>query len=537
MSGIEFAARARCRRVALALFLATAFTPGVQAAEALATATIDHLEAVGNTLLPQGTVDHVLLAYHGALPFEQIQQAAQALQAAYRQAGYGAVVVQIPEQTLSQGVVRLEVIEGRLSQIQVAGLRAFSKENVLRGLPSLQMGQTPNMALLDSELLMVNENPAKAVRVIFQPGEKRAQVESLAIVEEQAIEQWRASLDNTGNSATGEYRLALNYQHANVWDGDNVLGLHLITSPSDFSQVAIGSASLRVPLYAQKTFLEWSALVSNTRNAPNQTPAGELRFSGQGVSLGARALRTLPSLAEYKQQVSAGVESRQYKNDCSLGAFGAAGCGSAAASVNVFPLTLGYALQKPGLFQSTVQWINNLPLGSADADFRAARAGASSRYGLWRANATGAWPLTPDWQLAWRADAQYTAQALVSAEQFGAGGSSSVRGYRERALSGDSGLNLSLEARTRAPAWLQWGGDTGVLQLAAFVDGGRVSNQLGTDCLAGQSRCSLWGSGLGLLAGLGKDTTLRADYARAGKAINETQINDWRLHFSLNHTF
>jgi hemolysin activation/secretion protein len=429
------------------------------------------------------------------------------------------------------------VIEGRLSQIQVAGLRAFSKENILRSLPALQTGQTPHLGRLDSELLMANENPAKTARVIFQPGEKRAQVEALAIVEEQAIEQWNASLDNTGNRATGESRLALAYRNANVRDGDNVLMLRLITSPSDPSKVAIASTSLRVPLYAQLTFLEWSALLSNTRNAPNQTPAGDLRFSGKGYALGARAIRLLPSLGERKQQLSVGLESRQYKNNCSLGEFGEAGCGSAGASVSVFPMTLGYALQKPGVFQSSVQWVKNLALGSADRDFNASRAGANSHYALLRANASGLWPLAPDWQMTWRADTQLTGQPLVSAEQFGAGGIGSVRGYRERVLSGDSGLALSVEAQMRAPNFLRSGDDWGVSQIAVFLDGGMVSNQLAADCQAGHSSCRLWGTGLGLVASMGKDTTARADLARAGTAINETPVNDWRLHFRLNHTF
>lgn len=520
---------------ALALVLALGCCARAHA-QALVT-QVDRFEVQGNTLLSAEAIDAALAGLSGRMTLLDIQGAAQRLQAAYRRAGYGAVVVQVPVQTMADRVVRLEVIEGRLSQVQVAGLRAFSRENILRGLPALKPDTTPDLAALDSELLMVNENPAKSVRVVFQPGEKKAQVESLVVVEEQPIERWQMGLDNSGNDSTGQYRAFLGYQNANVADSDAVLGLRLVTSPEDPSRVAIASGSLRTPLYPQKLFLEWSALVSNTRNNPNQTPAGELRFSGEGYSVGARAIRTLPTLGEYKQQLSAGVENRKYKNNCSLGSFGSAGCGSAAASVEVFPLTLGYLLQKPSLLQASAQYVYNLPVGDAgsDADFNAARPGANSRYQLFRFNGAGLSALTPQWALSWRLDTQYTVKALVSAEQFGAGGANSVRGYPERALSGDSGAVGSLELRTLATQWLGIDNPDTNLYASVFADAGTVSNLLGTACMAGRSSCSLWGAGVGLLWRQGKSLTLRTDVARAGESINDTKAGDWRLHFSLVH--
>jgi len=493
----------------------------------------------GNTLLPAGKVQDLLAKRIGQLSLNDIQQAAQALQSAYRDAGYGAVVVQLPEQSLSDGTVQLEVIEGRLSQVQVAGLRAFTRDNILRSLPSLQLDATPRLQALDSELLMANENPAKSVRVVFQPGEKKGEVEALAVVEEASVERWQTSLDNTGNDATGQYRLALNYQHANVMNRDVVFGLRAVTSPTDPSRVAIFSGTLRVPLYDYKTFLEWSALASNTRNDPSQTAAGELRFSGEGSSLGARVLWTLPSLGEYKHQLSVGAESRRYRNNCTLGSFGSAGCGTAGASVDVFPLTLGYQIQKPGAMQASVQWIANQPAdhAGADSEFDAARPGATARYKLLRANAAGIHALTPQWALSWRADMQYSHQALVSAEQTGAGGASSARGYPERILSGDSGATASLEARTLITPWLRANNPDQDLYLAFYVDAGMVSNQLDTACAPDTSRCDIWGTGLGLLWNASKKTTLRTDLARAGSTAGDTLAGSWRLHLNLSHTF
>lgn len=292
-------------------------------------------------------------------------------------------------------------------------------------------------------------------------------------------------------------------------------------------------------MYGHKTFWEWSALASNTRNAPNQTPAGELRFSGEGLSVGARVIWTLPSLSEYKQQASLGLESRQYRNTCTLGTFGAAGCGTAAASVDVLPLTVGYTLQKPGVLNATVQWVSNLALGSAgdDSAFNASRPGAVSHYKLVRANATSNMALSAEWALSWRMDVQLAAQALVSAEQFGAGGNYSVRGYPERIVSGDSGALVSAELSTSLNKMLGASESTQSLQISWFIDAATVRNRLDTACATDQRTCTLWGTGAGLLWRSGKNTSARFALARAGESISTIPSGDLRLHFSLTHQF
>jgi hemolysin activation/secretion protein len=71
-----------------------------------------------------------------------------------------------------------------------------------------------------------------------------------------------------------------------------------------------------------------------------------------------------------------------------------------------------------------------------------------------------------DWQLRLLANGQLTGDALVPGEQFGAGGSSSVRGFDERALSTDSGVFTNVELYT--PTWCgagQW-----QCRLLGFVD-------------------------------------------------------------------
>ncbi len=489
----------------------------------------------GNTLLRDAQIAQALKGVPVGAGLQAIRQAAQRLQLAYREAGYGTVVVQVPPQTILHHEIHLRVIEGRLSQVDVAGLRAFSRANVLRGLPALRLGRVPNLAALDSELLMDNENPAKSVRVVFQPGQRLGQVDSLVVVRERPIRQWALGFDNTGNSATGTTRATLAYRDANVLDSDSVLRLRLQASTDRPADAASLSTTLRQPLYDRHTFLEWSALLSNTADQPISTPAGELRFTGKGYSAGVRALWLQPLLGRYRQEFFVGVDARRYRNNCSLGSFGAAGCGAAGVSLDVLPLSLGYQLQRIGGPMAQVRLVQNLPVGSAgdQAAFDAARPGSSSRYRLLRLDAGGRHGLAAQRRIDWRVDAQYSAQPLVFAEQFGVGGARSVRGYPQTALVGDSGASGSLQFSL--PLAQPDRGRQGVaeaLRAVTFVDAGTVSDREGVECQAGRTRCSIWGAGFGLRMRI-QAATLRMDLARAGATVAGTQRGDWRVHVAI----
>lgn len=502
---------------------------------------IGRFEVSGNTLLPQAAVDGALgAAPAGTMNIADMQAAAQRLQDAYRAAGYGAVVVLLPEQTLDDQVLHLQVVEGKLSQVSTTGQYGFSRDNILRSVPALQMGRTPRLTDLDRELLLANTNPAKYSRVMLQPGTDTGDVEALVTVEERPMLPWRIDLDNTGTSDTGRWRLAAQYQNPNLAGRDMVLGVRAVTSPTEPSRVAVLGSTLRVPLYGAHTAIEGALLASNTRSSTNTTPAGDLRFAGDGLSAGVRAIWMLPGLSENKSQLSLGLDLRRYRTECTLGELGEAGCGPAGNNTqHALPLALGYTLYRPGAHLFNLQWVHNLPWGSAgrDSDYDANRPGATSRYQLLRLHAQVLGHLTPRWQLQWRLDGQYAPRALVAAEQVGVAGSTTVRGYEERALVGDSGFSTSLEFATRLDTLLGQPVSDAWPMLSFFVDAGGVSNHLGTACRAGHTRCHLWSAGLGASWAVDNRFFLRMDAARAGTQVQNTQRGDWKLHLSLSAQF
>lgn len=495
---------------------------------------VTRFKVQGNTLLSPAQIGAALDGQAGNLSFPALQAVTERLQSAYRRAGWGTVVVNLPVQTLDQGEVTLEVLEGRLARLRVSGNAHFSSESILASLPALAEGRTPSTAELDRQLALGNENPARSVRVSFQPGMQRAAVDATVLVEDQPFARWGLALENTGSSSSGLWRTSARYRHANLWGRDHQLNLFMETAPDRATDVAVLSAGYRVPFYVLGASLDWSAGYSDIRSNSVGTAAGDLMFSGRGHSLGVRWQQHLSSWGEWRHQFGLGLDWRRYRNACTIGELGSDGCGGANAGLDVRPLSLAYSWQRGSQMQGTVQWVAHVLPPGHGADFEAQRQGARLRYQLVRGFVGGQTELDIAWALQWRGAWQWTNDALVSAEQFGLGGVQSVRGYQEREMAGDRGWTWSTELR-RA---LTSGGDaTGMTAWhgAVFGELGQVSNRHGVDCLPGRQHCTLAALGVGLAWAPQSSTRLRLSWARAMKAGPQTARGATRLHLSLSH--
>lgn len=511
------------------------------AAEAPATITVTRYELQGNSLLATPALQALLAPYLGAANLQRLRSAAAAVQEAYRDAGWGGVVAFLPEQTLAGGVVRIRVVEGRLARVDVAENRQFSADNVRASLPSLRVGSTPAVRRIDAEIQMANENPAKNIQVLLQPGSAPGEVQAKVTVQEQPVSRFTGRLDDTGGKAIGRLRAALGWQYANLWDADHVVAAEVQTAPEDTSAVKVFSFNYRAPLYGRAMALDFYGAWSDVDAGKVGTAAGDLQFSGKGSIFGGRLSLYLPRQGNVDQRVLIGAEAREYDNSCTIAGLPQAACGAAGASVSLQPWSLSYTAQAQGetRWGASIGLHGNIASGGSHgtaADFEAVRPGSKPRYTLLRLSGQWAAPLGEWASVALRVNAQATGEPLVPGEMFGAGGAQNVRGYEERELSGDSGATLSLELQSanlaRGVSWLR-GSD---LRLVAFADAGSVKNQDAAQCRPGRTSCSLAGAGVGLRAGHGA-LQLRLDAAYAASDGTTTAKGDSRAHFALNYNF
>jgi hemolysin activation/secretion protein len=502
-------------------------------------------EVQGNTLLQPAALQQRLQAFTGRQALQGLRDAAAAVQEMYRQAGYGGVVAFLPEQPLDAAgaagaTVRIRVVEGRLTRVDIAQNKAFSSANIRASLPSLVTGRTPDVRRIDAEIQLANENPAKTVQVLLQPGTEPATIAAQLTVAEQPVQRFSARVDNTGGERDGRWRAALGWQHANLFDRDQVFGIELQTAPENASSVAVATVSFRAPLYGPLLAIDAYGAYSDVDAGKLATPAGDLSFSGQGSIVGTRLNAYLPRWQNIDQRLIAGLEWREYRNNCSIEGLPQGACGSAGASVAVQPLSLTYTAQAAGDVRAGLSMglHHNLALGgrhSDAADFEAVRPGSARRYTLWRASAQVAVPVGEWGSIAARLQGQFSGRALVPGEAFGAGGAQSVRGFEERELGGDSGAQLSVEAIS-APLGALLGQPELELRALLFADAATVSNRNGDPCLGERSSCRIGSLGAGLRLGW-QAWQMRLDVGRAMTSAVTTREGDVRAHFSLSTSF
>jgi hemolysin activation/secretion protein len=478
---------------------------------------ISRFDVSGNTLLSPADVQAALAPYTGpGRDFGDVQRALEALEDLYHARGYNVVTVQLPEQELNGGVVRLNVIQARLSRVTVSGNRYFSEQNIRAGLPTLRTGQTPNLPEVSANLRLVNENPAKKVKLNLAAVQADPQVnpdaddEVEARIEVADERPWKVmlSVDNTGNQATGETHAGVMLQHANLWGRDHVGSIQYTTTAERPDRVAVWSAGYHIPLYLLGDALDFYASFSNVDSGAISAGIFDLAVSGKGAVYGARYTHALAKRGSLESRLVYGADYKAYRNDVM---FGGQNFGN---DVTVHPLSIGWsgnATSANGEASLALTVLQNIAGGARGGprDFAAVRASAKAGYTMLRFSAAFSNAIGADWQTRVLVNGQATGDALVPGEQFGAGGSTTVRGFGERDLATDSGVVANLELYTPSLcARASW-----QCRLLGFYDSAWGERN---HILAGElRRTEISSAGLGLRFALGASASVQLDYGHA----------------------
>ncbi|MDP2025474.1 ShlB/FhaC/HecB family hemolysin secretion/activation protein [Sulfuriferula sp.] len=468
---------------------------------------ITHYRVEGNSLLKPTVIARLLRRYIGEQrTFADIEAARATLQQAYRESGYSTVNVTLPEQELQDGLVIFKVIAARLVAVNIEGSHFYDQTNIRNSLPALVPGEVPNMRDVDTQLALANDNPGKLTTVKLRSGEQPDTID--ASVQVNSSNPWRSflTLDNSGNTQTGKYRLGLGMQYANVANRDQVLTLQYLTSPDHLNSVSAYGAGYHIPLYRLGDSID---LFAGYANINAGTVAQLFSVSGKGSIVGLRYNQHISDAASYKQKLIYGLDYRAYHNDIRF-------VGTPIGTdVTVHPLSLFYHGRYRNA-QSECSFnlggIQNIVGGAHgnNSDFALARAGARANYRALRADADCRHALAVQWQIRFRLSAQTTTQPLVPGEQFGIGGQHSVRGFDERLFAGDKGAQGSLEL---------YSPDVGAslpianaaLRGLVFYDAGMVRLN---DAQAGDiARTDISSAGFGLRLSVAKRMSLELDFA------------------------
>lgn len=413
----------------------------------------------------------------------------------YEAEGFPVALVDVPEQSLDDGRLLMEVEIGRFGEVGVVP-PGYGRADCVRAGLRLQAGQQVRRRLLDEQLWWYGRTPFREPRLFVSPGVEPASVNALIVLGER--KPWRVSMgyENNGTEATGRDRLRIGA--AGMLPNEQVLAWQSL-SGLPYDSLNAHALSWQLPLArSHQTFsLEGAFARVRTRLL---TAGGVADSEGQSWSLAARQRIPLGGWIGWRQHLSVGLEA---KGTDQFVLFGAAPF--APGEVNLLQARIGISSEREwdrGAVSLALDWIGspgNLFGGNEDADFQAYDRRADSCYQFARLAGEGWWSPGGDWRVAWRTAAQWTADALLPSEQFSAGGAESVRGVDEREYLGDKGWNASLELLT--PLWQPFEGCR--LRGLAFLDHAGLSQRSGSE--------SLSGTGVGLRMQLAGHLDLRLD--------------------------
>lgn len=505
----------------------------------------------GNTLLPAAQVESLVLPFAGPRrDYGDIQRALEALENAYRKAGYNTVTVYVPEQELNLGEVKLLVSEGVIGKVTVTGNKHFSTANVRAGLPALKEGTAPNARQLSENIQLSNDNPAKQVEVILGVSEEEGKVDAKITVTEEDPLKLSFTLDNTGSAATGKHRVGVAVQEANLFKLDHTLTLAYTTSPDAPSDVKVDIFSLayHLPFYGLGDSIDLIYGKSSV-DTPSVQATG-FGLTGKGDVFALRYNHYFPRRGEYSAKLIFGFDYKYFNTRCSINGIPQSfepplPAISSCTPHTSRPVSVAYSGQKQGASAMTDYNLSiayNLPLGSlylfdGAFDRYSLIAGRPSKdnFSVLRFNLNYLTSLATDWQGRVAFALQYAPTGLIPGEQFGLAGASAVRGFTERAVAADSGQMVNLEIYT--PDLASAAGIPGNMRGVLFFDAARGSNH---GVLAPTpNEVGIAAFGFGLRYNYKKDVNFRADLAqvvKAGPPGTESR-GDWRGHFNMALSF
>ena len=171
---------------------------------------VKKFEVIGNTLIDDATLASVLDVGDGMeVTLGILHLMAQEVTSLYGMRGYILTRAFVPEQEIENGVVTIQVIEGKLGKFEVTGNEKFDSEDILERLEPLRDDPELKESTLEKYLLGLNDIRGLNVKAVLKPGEMFGTSDLTLQVEESRTYHIAFDADNFGSRFTGKQRYGL----------------------------------------------------------------------------------------------------------------------------------------------------------------------------------------------------------------------------------------------------------------------------------------------------------------------------------------
>jgi hemolysin activation/secretion protein len=442
---------------------------------------VQRIDITGNTVFSKTTLQALVAQGEGKqLTLPQLGELTLRITSYYRSRGYPLARAIIPAQTISSGVVRIEVIEASYGKITLDNKSAVDNTVISAALSSLQSGQLIDQTTLDKALLQIGDVPGVIVGATLEPGAKVGTSDLTLSLTPGSFASGNTFVDNNGSAVTGRARVGATLNLLNPMQHGDVLSLSGVSSVSGMNYARV---AYEILLNAQGFRLGGS---SSALEYEMDLANGSANVQSLWAKQTLQRSRTRNAYAQLQfDKFKLRDHSGSLQNDRQLNNLTASLAGDlrdAFLAGAVSTWSLNWTAGQLG-FDDAAAALANVATSNTQGRFSKANVSFARRQNL---NASSVVYLG--------VSGQFAGGNLDSSQKMLAGGSTTVRAYDVGAVSGDTGYLAIAEWQQGIGAG--WGGQW---QAVAFMDSARVkvNKKLWSQATAANN-ATLSGAGLGL---------------------------------------
>ena len=385
-----------------------------------------------SAVLTDAELDAIIKPYEGKqVQLNDIYAIVDKINALYNDKGYVTCRAFLPPQTITDGTVKLLLVEGRTGST-IVNNNKYTKTKYITNRMHLAKGEIANIKQLNKDLLLFNATNSTQLRIMMKAGTEPGTTDYEITAYEPMRDTWTIFEDNAGSDTSGEYRTGLFFNTKSLSGHCDALSLGTVISEGTKAANVMYSRSLG----RSGTKMN---LVYSTNAVEVVKGEYEDMIKGHANSYAIGFTQPIVVNETTRTELSLDYNRQNSKTD-----FMPAGTRFNIVDDSVQDFSLGFAVTNYGashVFYQKHSYVRGYSESTPDMS-----AQNSQNFGFYKFNAMyqKLYKAGQMWSL--RADAQWSgSEGMVSSRQFYMGGMYSVRGYKENYLGGDGGFTFSAE--------------------------------------------------------------------------------------------
>jgi hemolysin activation/secretion protein len=395
----------------------------------------------------------------------------------YSKAGYVLSKAVLPVQKVTNGIVRIRIIEGKICKVYIKGkVDEAARKRLISYGNKIRKSFPVRMKVMERYLLLINDLPGLTVRSVLSPDSKVVGGIDLTFIVKQQIVTASISYDDFGTRYLGPYRVMAEIAANSFLGKVDKLGARTLDSTANRS-LRFGQVYYTLPIFDEGTELNFTVMKTQTHPWANLRPV-KLR----GISYQYRASIIHPFLRSRTKNFDISLMADWLDSDLYTEAVQPR---AVIYKDNIRSLRLKGSFdgvdKLDGFNYAMLEVSKGLPgFGASPCKQTGAltsRYGGRSNYTKFSGEVFRLQKINNYLSVLIGGTGQYSWNPLLSAEEFGFGGRAYGRGYDPADLIGDSGIAGKFEIRLNTVLGFK---KLHKIQYYTFCDSGKVWN-LGTD--------------------------------------------------------